>query len=157
VWSPQQIPTAVNLSYLDRNLYFFIQLALLLSSRGWLDPVPEALRVRESGSIRNRTWNLWICIQELWPRPQRRFIIFLPITFENTNIRYKYIFWRGLLVILQPTWEDCLHFLGTPHVPGHSLEHGWKFVARQMARVTFEAPYWLSDECQAKTWTARSA
>jgi hypothetical protein len=31
-WSAQRIPTAVNLAFLDRSLYFFIQVAPQLSS-----------------------------------------------------------------------------------------------------------------------------
>jgi hypothetical protein len=34
VWSAQRIPTAVNLGFLDRSRYFFIQVAPQLSSRG---------------------------------------------------------------------------------------------------------------------------
>jgi hypothetical protein len=37
-WSAQQIPTAVNLGFIDRSRYFFIQLAPQLSSRGWVGP-----------------------------------------------------------------------------------------------------------------------
>jgi hypothetical protein len=33
-WSAQRIPTAVNLGFLDRSHYFFIQVAPQLSSRG---------------------------------------------------------------------------------------------------------------------------
>jgi hypothetical protein len=33
-WSEQRIPTAVNLGFLDRSLYFFIQVAAQLSSQG---------------------------------------------------------------------------------------------------------------------------
>jgi hypothetical protein len=40
-WSAQLIPTAVNLGFLDRSRYFFIQVASQLSSRGWVDPVPD--------------------------------------------------------------------------------------------------------------------
>jgi hypothetical protein len=42
-WSAQQIPTAVNIGFLDRSRYFSIQAAPQLSSRGWVDPVPEPL------------------------------------------------------------------------------------------------------------------
>jgi hypothetical protein len=33
-WSAQRIPTAVNLGFLDRSRYFFIQVSPQLSSRG---------------------------------------------------------------------------------------------------------------------------
>jgi hypothetical protein len=40
-WPAQWIPTAVNLGFLYRSRYFFIQIAPQLSSRGWVDTVPE--------------------------------------------------------------------------------------------------------------------
>jgi hypothetical protein len=54
-------PLAVNLSFQDRSRYFFIQVAPQLSSRGCVDPVPDPLLLRKSGSAGNRTRNLWIC------------------------------------------------------------------------------------------------
>jgi hypothetical protein len=47
-WSEQQIhlfhdkkiPTAVNLGFLDRSRYSLKEVALILSSRGWVDPIP---------------------------------------------------------------------------------------------------------------------
>jgi hypothetical protein len=53
-WSAERIPTTVNFGFLDR-------------SRGWVDPVPEPLLLRKSDSAGNRTQDLWICSQELWP------------------------------------------------------------------------------------------
>jgi hypothetical protein len=62
---------AVNLRFLDRSRYFSIQLAPQLSSRGWLGPGPDPLRLRKSGSAGNRTRDLCICSQELWPLGHR--------------------------------------------------------------------------------------
>jgi hypothetical protein len=42
-WSAQRILKAVNLGFLDRSRYFSIQVAPQLSSRGWVDPVPDPL------------------------------------------------------------------------------------------------------------------
>jgi hypothetical protein len=70
-WSAQQIPTAVNLCILERSRYFSIQLAPQLSSRGWVDPVPDPLHPRKSGSPGNRTRDLYICSQKLWPLDHR--------------------------------------------------------------------------------------
>jgi hypothetical protein len=70
-WSAQRIPTAVNLGFLDRSHYFFIQVAPQSSSRGWVDPVPEPLLLRKSGRAANRTRDLWICSQKLWPLDHR--------------------------------------------------------------------------------------
>jgi hypothetical protein len=68
-WSAQRIPTAVNLGFLVQSCYFSTQVALQLSSRGWVDPVPEPLLLRSSAG--NRTRVLWICSQELWPLDHR--------------------------------------------------------------------------------------
>jgi hypothetical protein len=43
------------LGFLDRSRYFFFQVAPQLYSRGWVDPVPDPLRLRKSGSAGNRT------------------------------------------------------------------------------------------------------
>jgi hypothetical protein len=40
------------LGFLDRSRYFFFQPAPQLYSRGWLDPVPDPLLLRKSGSAR---------------------------------------------------------------------------------------------------------
>jgi hypothetical protein len=55
--------TAVNFSYLDRSHYLSFQVTPYLSSRGWLDTVPDPLLLRAG----NRTRDPWICSQELWP------------------------------------------------------------------------------------------
>jgi hypothetical protein len=57
--------------FLGWNNYFFIQAAPQLSSRGWVDPVPDPLPLRKSCSARNRTRDLWICSQELRPLDHR--------------------------------------------------------------------------------------
>jgi hypothetical protein len=70
-WSAQRIPTVVNLDFLDRSRYFFFQVAPQLSSRGWVDPVPDPPLLRKSGSAGNWTQDLWICSQKLWPLHHR--------------------------------------------------------------------------------------
>jgi hypothetical protein len=57
------------LGFLDRIRYFLFQAAPQLYSRGWVDPVPDSLRVRKSGSAGNRALDLWICSEELTTRP----------------------------------------------------------------------------------------
>jgi hypothetical protein len=58
-----------------RNRYFFfIQVAPQLTSRGsrgWVDPVPDPLLLRKSGSDGNRTRDLCSCSQKLWPLDHR--------------------------------------------------------------------------------------
>jgi hypothetical protein len=66
-WSVQLVSTFVNLSFLDRSRYYFFQVAPHLSSRGRLDPVPEPLLLRKSGSAGNRTRDLWVYSLKLWP------------------------------------------------------------------------------------------
>jgi hypothetical protein len=43
------------LCFLDWSRYFFFQVAPRVYSRGWVDPVPDPLLVRKSGSVGNRT------------------------------------------------------------------------------------------------------
>jgi hypothetical protein len=70
-WSAQRIPTAVNLSFQDWTRYFYIQVAPQLSSRGWVDPVPDPLLLRKCGRAGMQSRDLWICCQELWPLDHR--------------------------------------------------------------------------------------
>jgi hypothetical protein len=69
----------VSLGFLDRSRYCFFPVAPQLSSRGWVDPVPDPLLLRKSGSVGNRTWDLWICSQKLWPLDHRGGLLFLHI------------------------------------------------------------------------------
>jgi hypothetical protein len=48
----------------------FFQVAPQLYSRGWVDPVPDPLP-RKPGSVGNRTRDLWIRSQEIWPLDYR--------------------------------------------------------------------------------------
>jgi hypothetical protein len=57
--------------FLDRSRYFYIQVAHQLSSRGWVDPIPDPLLLRKSGMAENRTRDLWFCSQKLWPLDHR--------------------------------------------------------------------------------------
>jgi hypothetical protein len=63
--------TAVNLSFLDWSRYFFLQVAPHLSSRGWVDPVPDPLLLRKFSSAGNQTRDICVCSQELWPLDHR--------------------------------------------------------------------------------------
>jgi hypothetical protein len=46
------------LSFLDRNRYFFFQVAPQLYSRGWVGPVPDPLLLRKSCSAANEPGSL---------------------------------------------------------------------------------------------------
>jgi hypothetical protein len=61
-WSPRPLISIFQI----RRRYFSIQVAPQLFSRGWVDPVPDPLLLRKSGSAGNGSPVLWIC------RPQRR-------------------------------------------------------------------------------------
>jgi hypothetical protein len=54
------------LRFLDRSRYFFLQVASQLYSRGWVDPVPDPLLLKKSGSARNLTrtsgWTMHILV-----------------------------------------------------------------------------------------------
>jgi hypothetical protein len=53
------------LGFLDRSRYYSFQVAPQLYSRGWVDPVPDPLLLKKSGSGGNRTRDFWICSQEV--------------------------------------------------------------------------------------------
>jgi hypothetical protein len=48
-------PSSRILDFLDQSRYFFFQVAPHLYSWGWVDPVPDPLLLRKSGSAGNRT------------------------------------------------------------------------------------------------------
>jgi hypothetical protein len=66
-WSAQRIPMAV--SKPEPPLSFYV--APQLSSRSWVNPVPDPLLLRKSGGAGNQTRDLWICSQKLWPLDHR--------------------------------------------------------------------------------------
>jgi hypothetical protein len=54
-WLAWRIPYGRVLGFLDRSRYVFFQAAPQLYSRGWVDPVPDTLLLRKSGSAGKRT------------------------------------------------------------------------------------------------------
>jgi hypothetical protein len=64
-------PTVVNLSFLDRSRYFFFQVVPHLPARGWVDPVSDPLLLRKCVSAWDRSRDLWVSSQELWPLDHR--------------------------------------------------------------------------------------
>jgi hypothetical protein len=48
-------PYGRNPGFLDPSRYFSFQVAAQLYSRGWVDPTPDPLLLRKSGSAGNRT------------------------------------------------------------------------------------------------------
>jgi hypothetical protein len=65
------IPTAVILGFIGRCRYFVTQVAPYFPLRGWVEPVPDQPLLRKSDKAGNRTRDLWICSQELWPLDSR--------------------------------------------------------------------------------------
>jgi hypothetical protein len=66
--SALQIPTAVNFNFLDPEpLLFHSNSSSIILTRGWVDPVPDPLLLRKSGSAENWIMDLRICSQKLWP------------------------------------------------------------------------------------------
>jgi hypothetical protein len=59
------------LKFLYQSRYCFFQVAPRLYSQGWIYPVPDPVLLRKSASARNRTQDLWLCSQELWPLDHR--------------------------------------------------------------------------------------
>jgi hypothetical protein len=49
----------------------FIQVAPQLSSRRWIDPVPNPPLLRKSASAGNSIRDLWLCSHKLWPLAYR--------------------------------------------------------------------------------------
>jgi hypothetical protein len=93
--------TAVNLSFIDRSLYFFFQVAPHLSSRSWVDPVPGP-RLLICGSAGNRTRDLWVCSQEHWPLDHR--------VKNNTYICFQSVYWSSVVL----DWWLCNYLNGIP-------------------------------------------
>jgi hypothetical protein len=58
-------------SFLDRSRYFFFEVAPHLSSRAWMDPVPDPLLRRKCSSAGNRSRDLWVSSQGLWALDHR--------------------------------------------------------------------------------------
>jgi hypothetical protein len=84
-------PHGCILGFLDRSRYYFFQVAPQLYSRGWVDPVPDPLLLRKSGSARNRTLHL---SQELLTTRPKKQSTFFDITYINwvcTSWKTQYI------------------------------------------------------------------
>jgi hypothetical protein len=90
----------------------FFKVTPELYSRGWVDPAPDPLLLRKSGSVGNRTRDFWICSQKLRPLDHRGGLMFPTYNFLFTG--YLILFWlwrfrnisvlsRTLPSILNPT------------------------------------------------------
>jgi hypothetical protein len=77
-------PHCRNLSFRDPELLLFRSSSSSVILTRLSDPVPNSLLLRKSGSAGNRTWDLWICSQELWPL-ERRGRPTLPLLFRLSS------------------------------------------------------------------------
>jgi hypothetical protein len=79
-------PMVVNLSFLDKSRYFFFKVALHFSPRDCVDPVPDRLLLRKSGSTGNQTWDLCVYSQELWQLDHRdeKFLIISALLYSGS-------------------------------------------------------------------------
>jgi hypothetical protein len=98
----------VNFGFLDQSRYF--QVAPQLSSWDWVDPGPDPLLLRKSGSTENRT-------QELWPLDHRgshiyiyiymvysRAVTILSLSFlQTTATSFKIMAYKHFLI----SWFTC--------------------------------------------------
>jgi hypothetical protein len=107
-----------------------------------VDPVPDPLFLRKSGSAGNRPRELWICSQELWPLDHRggrnlsyakskhlvRFQVFMTVTMKNA------VFWD-----VTPC-RSCVNrrFRGTQrlHLQGRKIRQRGASVSRWQSAVT---------------------
>jgi hypothetical protein len=118
-WSGRMIPTGRILSFPDRSRHFFFQIAPQLYSQGWVDSVPDPLLLRKSGSAGNRSQELRICSQELWPLDHRGGIKSKSKSHCGWRSASQYVlvsspiwdFWPEIFFFLQ---SYCLVFLGRP-------------------------------------------
>jgi hypothetical protein len=64
-------PTVINLSFLVRSRYFPLEYILIYPPKGWVNRIPNPLLLRKSDGAGNRTRDLWVSSQELWPVDHR--------------------------------------------------------------------------------------
>jgi hypothetical protein len=72
--------------FLDRNRYYFFQVAPQLYSRGWVDPVPDPLLLRKSGSAGNSTRTSGSVAGNSQRRPISNTCVLLSIQFANYDM-----------------------------------------------------------------------
>jgi hypothetical protein len=122
----QSIPAKLVLTFADRGVYYgqrdgsprpysrfstpesliFLSNSSSVVLKGWLDRLPDPLLLRKSGSTENRTRDLWICSQELWPLGHRGGRTYMLSIINVLTSKKKCIYpckrpWR--LIVL---WDD---------------------------------------------------
>jgi hypothetical protein len=108
------------LGFLDRGRYFPIQVTAQLYSRVWVDSVPDPLLLRKSGRAGNRTRDLWICSQELWPLDHRggcKHLQFYSFKINKLNIYSDKNY---------PEKQICLYKIQRTNIAPYKMFRGWK-------------------------------
>jgi hypothetical protein len=106
------------LDFLDWSRYYFFHVAPQLYPWGWVYPVPDPLRLRNSSSAGNRNWNLRICSQELWTLDHRG-----GMRLNSFYSRYRFVM-HCLYCVCESEWiKVCLCPCVCLHVVWHSLLH----------------------------------
>jgi hypothetical protein len=112
------------LGFLDRSRYYFFQVAPQYYLRGWVDPVPDLLLFFLIAPG-NRTRDLRICSQELWPLDHRggQAEIYIHV-YSHVNF-------------------ECIYFrLKTVVRPKHSADNLNKIVNNYWNRVALDGNPW---------------
>jgi hypothetical protein len=73
------------LGFLDRSRYFLFQVAPQLYSWGWVDPVPDPLLLRKSGSAGNRTRTSGSVARNSWVKKNAIFLLDLCTVSATVN------------------------------------------------------------------------
>jgi hypothetical protein len=95
-------PTVVNLFSRPEPLLFF-QVAPHLSSQGWVDPIPDPLLLRKYGITGNRTRDLSVSSQKLWPLNHRGGPV-LCNTILNVTSTYQTLFVHKTILKVTSTY-----------------------------------------------------
>jgi hypothetical protein len=122
----QLVPTAVNLDFLDRSRYIFIQVGLQLSSRNWVDPVPHPIfpETLVWPGIEPETLDLYP--GTLTTRPQMRSHIENKMNYMKMFSRRwcvwlrKSFLWKPPFMLLISVLTGVVAFSGTPVTIGET-------------------------------------
>jgi hypothetical protein len=102
-WSARRIPHGRWSEFSRPEPLLFFQVAPHLCLRGWVNPVPDPLLHRKFGSAGNRTQDLWISSQKLWPLDYRGGL-WEPSIIDKISFATISLLWIFVYVILM--WAE---------------------------------------------------
>jgi hypothetical protein len=108
------------LGFLDWSLYLFFQVAPQFYSRGWVDPVPDPLLLRKSGSIGNQTWTSGSVARN--SVHQTTEVVHIYIKHYCTHNQTSYVYmktWTKWLCNPEPT--KCFIYKAVTHTQTHKV------------------------------------